>query len=430
MFLYSKLKDYNKEIRVSIIGCGKFASMFVAQLNFIKGITLDSVVDIDIKKAKNIIKKTGLEKNKYENIYFYNDIDNILERNIDVVIEATGDPISGVLNSIKIINNKINIVMVNVEADVIGGKYLSDLAIKNNVLYSMSYGDQPALIVEMVEWAKLNGFKLICAGKGTLYHSSFEYSTPDDVWKHYGVSADEAKSANLNSKMFNSFLTGDKSSIEMAAVSNATNLKLPKNGLTYPALSIDQLPSKLISKQQGGLLDQNEQVEVVSCIDKKKNKIKNNLRWGIFIVIKGQSRYIKDCFKQYGIITDKSGAFSALWRPFHYVGLELAQSIFSIVLDRKPTGTTLHYNAEVVAVAKKSLNPGEILDGEGGYRCRGKLISSKNVKKYNYLPLGLSNGAVLTKKVLKDSIIKLSDIELKLPIQIKKVRNYQFKLLS
>ena len=85
MFLYSKLKDYNKEIRVSIIGCGKFASMFVAQLNFIKGITLDSVVDIDIKKAKNIIKKTGLEKNKYENIYFYNDIDNILERNIDVV---------------------------------------------------------------------------------------------------------------------------------------------------------------------------------------------------------------------------------------------------------------------------------------------------------------------------------------------------------
>ena len=430
MFLYSKLKDYNKEIRVSIIGCGKFASMFVAQLNFIKGITLDSVVDIDIKKAKNIIKKTGLEKNKYENIYFYNDIDNILERNIDVVIEATGDPISGVLNSIKIINNKINIVMVNVEADVIGGKYLSDLAIKNNVLYSMSYGDQPALIVEMVEWAKLNGFKLICAGKGTLYHSSFEYSTPDDVWKNYGISADEAKNANLNSKMFNSFLTGDKSSIEMAAVSNATNLKLPKDGLTYPALSIDQLPSKLISKQQGGLLDHNEQVEVVSCIDKKKNKIKNNLRWGIFIVIKGQSRYIKDCFKQYGIITDKSGAFSALWRPFHYVGLELAQSVFSIVLDRKPTGTTLYYNAEVVAVAKKSLNPGEILDGEGGYGCRGKLISSKNVKKYNYLPLGLSNGAVLTKKVFKDSIIKLSDIELKLPIQLKKVRNYQFKLLS
>ena len=230
--------------------------------------------------------------------------------------------------------------------------------------------------------------------------------------------------------MFNSFLTGDKSSIEMAAVSNATNLKLPKDGLTYPALSIDQLPSKLISKQQGGLLDHNEQVEVVSCIDKKKNKIKNNLRWGIFIVIKGQSRYIKDCFKQYGIITDKSGSFSALWRPFHYVGLELAQSVFSIVLDRKPTGTTLYYNAEVVAVAKKSLNPGEILDGEGGYGCRGKLISSKNVKKYNYLPLGLSKGAVLTKKVFKDSIIKLSDIELKLPIQIKKVRNYQFKLLS
>ena len=95
--------------------------------------------------------------------------------------------------------------MVNVEADVVAGKYLSDLAFAKDVVYSMAYGDQPALILEQIEWALLNGFEVICAGKGTKYHKTFEDSTPETVWQHYGIKAKDALSSGMNPKMFNSF---------------------------------------------------------------------------------------------------------------------------------------------------------------------------------------------------------------------------------
>ena len=222
---------------------------------------------------------------------------------------------------------------VNVEADVLCGKYLSDLAIQNNVIYSMAYGDQPSLILEQIEWARLNGFHVTCAGKGTKYHPTFEYSTPDNVWENYGMTSGEAKNAGMNPKMFNSFVTGDKSSIEMAAVVNASNLKCPNHGLTYPPVGVYEIANKLIPKSLGGLIDFDGQVEVVSSIDQDKKKITNDLRWGVYIVIKAQNDYVKNCFKEYGMITDKSGQYSATWRPYHYIGLELAQSIYSIALD-------------------------------------------------------------------------------------------------
>ncbi len=243
--------------------------------------------------------------------------------------------------------------MVNVEADVLCGKYLSDLAKKNNVIYSMAYGDQPALIMEQIEWAKLNGFKVVGAGKGTKYHPSFQYSTPDNVWKNYGMTDDEAKKAGMNPKMFNSFTTGDKSSIEMAAVANASGLKCPINGLTYPSVGVYDIANKIIPKSAGGVLDFEGQVEVISSIDENKNTIANDLRWGVYIVIKAQNEYSKNCFKEYGMITDKSGNYSAIWRPYHYIGLELAQSMYVIAMDKRATGQTQYFNADVISVAKK-----------------------------------------------------------------------------
>ena len=222
--------------------------------------------------------------------------------------------------------------MVNVEADVLCGKYLSDLASKNNVIYSMAYGDQPSLILEQIEWAKLNGFEVVCAGKGTKYHPSFEYSTPETVWGHYGLTKERAENeSGMNPKMFNSFLCGDKSAIEMCAVSNATGLKCPENGLTFPPIGVYDIAKKLIPKSEGGIIDHSGQVEVISSIDLNKIEIPNDLRWGVYIVIKAQNEYVKNCFKDYGMVTDSSGSYSAIWRPYHYIGLELAQSIYSIV---------------------------------------------------------------------------------------------------
>ena len=430
MYLHSKLENYKENINIAFIGCGKFISMFLSQYNQLKKIKIDTIVDLDIEKAKSNCIKSGLAKEIIDNINFANSIDSILDRNIEILIEATGNPIVGTQHAYKVIQSKKHIIMVNVEADVLCGKYLSDLAKENNVIYSMAYGDQPSLILEQIEWARLNGFFVTCAGKGTKYHPSFEYSTPENVWDNYGLKPQEAKNAGMNPKMFNSFVTGDKSSIEMAAVVNSSGLKCPDNGLTYPPVGVYDIANKLIPKNRGGHLDHEGQVEVISSIDRNKIQIKNDLRWGVYIVIKAQNSYAKNCFKEYGMITDKSGDYSAIWRPYHYIGLELAQSIYSIALDQKPTGHTKFFNAEVISVTKKDLHIGEILDGEGGFASRGKLVTAKCSVENNYLPLGLTDGAKIKKSIKKDEYIKIDDVEINWKQEVLQARKYQINILN
>jgi len=430
MYLHTKLKERKQPIKVCFIGCGKFISMFLSQYNQLEKIKIDTIVDLKIDQAKKNCLKSGVPENIVKEINFVNSLEQALDREIEIFIEATGNPIVGTVHATKILNNKKHLILVNVEADVTCGKYLADLAKKNNVICSMAYGDQPSLILEQIEWARLNGFHVTCAGKGTKYHPTFEYSTPDTVWEHYGLTKERAENeSGMNPKMFNSFLCGDKSAIEMCAVSNASNLKCPPNGLTFPPIGVYDIAKKLIPKTDGGLIDFDGQVEVISSIDQNKKDIANDLRWGVYIVIKAQNQYVKNCFKDYGMVTDVSGSYSAIWRPYHYIGLELAQSIYSIALDNKATGHTINYNAEVASYAKKDLKVGEKLDGEGGFCARGRLITAKTSKDKKVLPLGLTDNAVMTKDIKKDQLITLADVKLNLPKEVTTARDYQLNLI-
>jgi len=430
MYLNTKLEEFDGSINVAFIGCGKFISMFLSQYNQLKKIKIDTIIDLKIDQAKKNCLNSGLTEDTIKEINFTNSLNEAINRDIDIFIEATGNPIVGTVHADKIIKKKKHIILVNVEADVTCGKYLSDLAKENNVICSMAYGDQPSLILEQIEWARLNGFLVTCAGKGTKYHPAFEYSTPDTVWEHYGLTKERAEiESGMNPKMFNSFLCGDKSAIEMCAVSNASNLKCPTNGLTFPPVGVYDIAKKLIPKSDGGLIDYEGQVEVISSIDLEKKTIPNDLRWGVYIVIKAQNKYVKNCFKDYGMATDASGNYSAIWRPYHYIGLELAQSIYSIALDKKATGFTKNYNADVASYAKKDLKVGEKLDGEGGFCARGKLITSKKSKEEKILPLGLTEGAEVIKNIKKDQVIKISDVKLNLPKEVTKAREYQYNLI-
>ena len=430
MYLNTKLEEFDESIKVAFIGCGKFISMFLSQYNQLKKIKIDTIIDLKIDQAKKNCLNSGLTEDTIKEINFTNSLNEAINRDIDIFIEATGNPIVGTVHADKIIKKKKHIILVNVEADVTCGKYLSDLAKQNGVICSMAYGDQPSLILEQIEWARLNGFLVTCAGKGTKYHPAFEYSTPDTVWEHYGLTKERAEiESGMNPKMFNSFLCGDKSAIEMCAVSNASNLKCPTNGLTFPPVGVYDIAKKLVPKSDGGLIDYEGQVEVISSIDLEKKTIPNDLRWGVYIVIKAQNKYVKNCFKDYGMATDASGNYSAIWRPYHYIGLELAQSIYSIALDKKATGFTKNYNADVASYAKKDLKVGEVLDGEGGFCARGKLITSKKSKEEKILPLGLTDGAEVIKNIKKDEVIKISDVKLNLPKEVTQAREYQYNLI-
>jgi predicted homoserine dehydrogenase-like protein len=341
---------------------------------------------------------------------------------VEVLVEATGNPIAGIAHAKMAIESKTHIVMVNVEADVLAGGILAEEARQAGIVYSMAYGDQPALTIEMVEWARSNGFKVVAAGKGTKYLPEYHYSTPDTIWDHYGLTPEQAAEAGMNSQMFNSFLDGTKSALEMAAISNGTGLAAPEDGLKFPPAGMDDLAHVLRPKSVGGQLEASGMVEVVTSIERDSRPVYRDLRWGVYVVIEAPNDYAAACFKQYGMNTDSTGRYSAMYKPFHLIGLELNTSILSAALLGKPTGSTQSFNADVVATAKRDLKAGEMLDGEGGFTVYGKLMSAKRSLEIGGLPIGLAHRVKLVNDVAKDQQVRWEDVEIDMSSQAVQVR--------
>ena len=415
MFLEKKINeliDNKKTVNVTLIGAGKFGSMFLSQAPYTKGLNVFTICDLNIDKAKKACREVGWSEDQINNIIFTEDFEKAInDDEVDVVVEATGHPSSGIKHARTCFKYGKHVIMVNVEADVLAGPSLSAEANSAEVVFSMAYGDQPSLTLEIIEWARASGFKVTAAGKGTKYMPEYHYSTPKTVWDHYGLTSDEAEKAGMNSKMFNSFLDGTKSSLEMSAIANASGLNVPNNGLLFPPCGMDDLASLLKEKNKGGILEKNEQVEVVSSLERDGRPVFKDLRWGVYAVLQAPNDYAASCFKQYGMNTDQSGEFSAMYKPFHLIGMELNTSIFSAALLKLPTGQTKYFKGDVVSVSKRSLKKGEKLDGEGGFTVWGKLIPASTSLNLQALPIGLANDMHLKNDIDKDKILTWNDVE-------------------
>jgi predicted homoserine dehydrogenase-like protein len=278
------------------------------------------------------------------------------------------------------------------------------------VVYSLAFGDQPALICDLVDWARSAGFNVVSAGRGHKWLPHFAQSTPETVWGHYGLTEEQARIGGLNPKMFNSFLDGSKPSIECTAVCNATALVAPPNGLTYPPASIDQIPSVCRPRADGGVLDQKGQVEVISSLEHDGTPIGYDIRFGVFVVFEGDTEYIRNCFREYMVRTDESGRYACLYKRWHLIGLEVGISVASVGLRGEATGTATCFNADVVATAKRDLAAGELLDGEGGYTVWGKLLPSSTSLALGGLPLGLAHGVKLVRAVRQGEALVWNDV--------------------
>jgi predicted homoserine dehydrogenase-like protein len=396
-----------RPVRCAVIGCGKFATMFLSQAARLDNLAVTAVADLCADRAKAALAESGYgETHITENAHeLFGDDD------IEVIVEATGSPLAGTEHALAAIEHGKHVVMVTVEADVLAGPLLAERARAAGVVYSMAYGDQPALICELVDWARTTGFDVVAAGKGTKYLPKYHYSTPDTVWGHYGFSPEYAADAGLNPRMFNSFLDGTKSAIEMAAVANATGLAPPSNGLAFPPCGADDLSSVCVPAEHGGALERSGTVEVVSSLHRDGTEVVRDLRWGVYVTLEAPSRYVRDCFAQYGLATDHSGRFAAMYRPYHLIGLELGISVVSAAVYGEPTGSPETFAADVVTVAKKDLEPGDVLDGEGGYTVFGIVLPTKDSLRGNLLPIGLAHGARLTTDVHKGQRISRRDVE-------------------
>ena len=427
MFLEKKINeliDNKKTVNVTLIGAGKFGSMFLSQAPYTKGLNVFTICDLNIDKAKKACREVGWSEDQINNIIFTEDFEKAINNDeVDVVVEATGHPSSGIKHARTCFKYGKHVIMVNVEADVLAGPSLSAEANSAEVVFSMAYGDQPSLTLEIIEWARASGFKVTAAGKGTKYLPEYHYSTPKTVWDHYGLTSDEAEKAGMNSKMFNSFLDGTKSSLEMSAIANASGLNVPNTGLLFPPCGMDDLASLLKEKNKGGILEKNEQVEVVSSLERDGRPVFKDLRWGVYAVLQAPNDYAASCFKQYGMNTDQSGEFSAMYKPFHLIGMELNTSIFSAALLKLPTGQTKYFKGDVVSVSKRNLKKGEKLDGEGGFTVWGKLIPASTSLNLQALPIGLANDMSLKNDIDKDKILTWNDVEFDTNNEIIKYRH-------
>ena len=437
MNLHRLLQDRaaaGRPIGVGVIGAGKFASMFLAQARHTAGLHVMGVCDLDLERARSALRRTGWPDEQINapsfadaaragSMHLTEDACALIAAGrIEVVVDATGDPAAGIHHALACCAAHRHIVMVNVEADVLAGPLLARRAREAGIVYSLAYGDQPALICELVDWAQASGFDVVCAGKGTKYLPEYHASTPETVWPYYGLTAEQAERAGMNPKMFNSFLDGTKSSIEMAAVANATGLQPPAAGLQFPPCGVDRLPEVLKPQSEGGVLPRKGTVEVVSSLNRDGSEVERDLRWGVYVTFEAPSDYVRDCFSEYGLVTDSSGRYSALYRPFHLIGLELGISVASAALRSEPTGAPRGFQADVVAAAKRDLAAGEVLDGEGGSTVWGRLMPAADSVQRGALPIGLAHGVKLKRPVACGQPVGWADVEADETLEAVRVR--------
>jgi len=239
------------------------------------------------------------------------------------------------------------------------------------------------------------------------YHAS----TPDTVWGFYGLTPEQARIGGMNPQMFNSFLDGTKSGIEMAAVANATGLTPAPDGLAFPPCGTHEL-ADVLRPGNAGALHHSGQVEVISSVQRDGSAVANDLRWGVYVAFEAPNDYAARCFQEYGVVTDPSGRISVLYRPFHLIGLELNVSILSAALRHEATGAPTGFRGDVISTAKRDLVAGEILDGEGGACVWGKLMPAADSLRMGGLPIGLANKIPLIRDVRHGQPVTWEDVRM------------------
>ncbi len=377
---------------------------FASQCNKLPGLDVACLVDLDTDRIRKVFKeitelqpvisgdlKTLLDALENNQPIGFTDISLISKLPLDVVVEATGVPEIGAQVTESSLKSKKHVAVLNVECDVTIGPLLKKIAEENNVIYTVCHGDEPIEAKALVDFARDLSFEVICAGKGK--NNPFEpLSTPDTV-------AEKAKAQNMNPKMLCSFTDGSKTMIEMAALANATGLKLTKRGMLGPETTVKKLQETYALKKDGGILEEAGVVDYCT----------GDVAPGVFVVIKTDDEYVSE---EMTYLKMGSGPYFALHRPYHLASVEAPISIAKILLDNEPSLVCEERITEVIAATKKGLMPGDVLDGIGGYCYRGIADIREDAEKENLVPIGLLQNAKVKKPLSTGQLISWDDVEI------------------
>lgn len=427
--IHTKLADLDEPIDVGIIGAGLFGTKLIDQIARVSGIRTAAIADLNLDAAQQSLEEAGLSSkgtqasetksiNKAiaaDSVALTDDSIALTKSDVDVVVESTGVPDAGARHAFNAILEGKHVVMVTVETDTVVGPILANIAESAGVTYSLAYGDQPALIVELCDWAETVGLDVVAAGKGNPYREEHRTGTPDDVFDRYGFNESFVEKHNLNPRMYNSFLDGTKIAVEMCSVANATGLEPDIPGMHLPTCEIPEIPDALRPKEKGGLLNGEGVVDTVSTLHEDGTSVDHSISFGVFVVTTTPNRAVGEYIKQNsgeGLYVSDCGDYQVFYRPYHLPGIETTVSIAAAALDGQATGAPSDRTAEVVAAAKRDLESGEELDGGGGYTIYGRLESAERADEHGHVPFELLDGAEVSQPVESDSVLTYDDVEL------------------
>ncbi|MFN3974562.1 MAG: NAD(P)H-dependent oxidoreductase [Dehalococcoidia bacterium] len=424
--LLAKREEEGRPIRVALVGAGRFGGLVLAQTARMKGMRIAMVCDLAPHRALAALQRagfppeavcltssegTGADAISRGQTVLTDAFSLCLLPQVEVVVEATGSPEAGALHAFQAIQHGKHVVMVNVEADVLVGPLLKRLADRAGVVYSLAYSDQPALIKELYDWATTLGFEVVAAGEWRRYTPEMRYGTPEDALQRFGFSSEQIARGDLNPQMFNSFLDGSKGAVEACAVANMTGLVPDVRGTHLAPAGVPDLPRLLCPREEGGILSRKGVVELVTSLYPDGRPVPQSLPQGVFIVFTHPNPYTLQALQEYGLPVSPNGRYIAFYRPYHLVGAECPVSIAWAALRREATGEPIGHYAEVIACAKRPLEPGQVLDGEGGYTVYGAVERASVALREGLLPLGLARGARLKRPLPADAPIPWDAVE-------------------
>jgi len=394
-----------KRIGLALIGAGKMGRSIIHQTKMVNEVDLLIVSDIHLDKAVKAVESAGY---KYEIVTNSEEAIRSIDKGVvaistdaslikdiqqcDVVIDATGNIEFGAYAGYTFITSKKNLVMMNAEADATYGVILSKFAELAGVVYTGDIGDEPGTIMyHLYNPLKTIGFKIIVAGKGK-NNPLLRYATPEIV-------AEEAKRKKLNPRVLCSFVDGTKTMIEMNILSNATGLKTDKPGMHGPHSDVAGLKNIFKIKEKGGILNSEGVVDYVIGIAP-----------GVFVVADIEDEEIRENLKYLKIGDEPPYVF---YHPFHLPGNATLFTAIWVAIYKTPIICPIGHYTDTVAFAKKDLEPGEIIDGIGGYSVYGMIVNREEAAEKNLLPIGLSEGAIVKKRIEKDRPISFEDVEIR-----------------